>query len=135
MSWGEYITGTSGLMAHYAKIEQAGIFGHNGSTWAQHGMDHTQQYYTEITDIINLFNDPTEGYEKGFALNGHHYVLLRVDDDKIVLARGKSPNTCPVTIQKTLQAIVIGIGEKDAVAGSVSTAVGKIADYIESVGY
>ena len=48
---------------------------------------------------------------------------------------GKSPNTCPVTIQKTLQAIVIGIGEKDAVAGSVSTAVGKIADYIESVGY
>ena len=26
MSWGEYITGASGLMGHYNKIEQAGIF-------------------------------------------------------------------------------------------------------------
>ena len=48
---------------------------------------------------------------------------------------GKSPNTSPVTIQKTAQAVVIGIGEKDAVAGQVSKSVGKIADYIESVGY
>ena len=48
---------------------------------------------------------------------------------------GKSPHTLPVTIQKTGQAVVIGLGEKDAVAGQVSKAVGKIADYIESVGY
>ena len=47
----------------------------------------------------------------------------------------KSHNTLPVTIQKSNQAVVIGLGEKDAVAGQVSKAVGKIADYIESVGY
>ena len=48
---------------------------------------------------------------------------------------GKAPNTCPLTIQKTNQAIVIGIGEKEAQPGSLTVAVGKIADYIESVGY
>ena len=53
----------------------------------------------------------------------------------ICLFLGKSPHTLPVTIQKTGQAVVIGLGEKDAVAGQVSKAVGKIADYIESVGY
>ena len=51
------------------------------------------------------------------------------------MARGKTPNTAPVTIQKTNQAVVIGIGEKDAQAGSISTAVGKIADYMDSAGY
>ena len=61
MSWGEYLQGGSGLMNHYQKIESCGIFGHNGSTWAQVGMDHTQQYYNEITDLVGLFTDPSSG--------------------------------------------------------------------------
>lgn len=72
---------------------------------------------------------------KGFTLNNQQFVLLRVTDEKTILARGKTPNTAPVTIQKTNQAVVIGIGEKDAQAGSMSIAVGKIADYMEGVGY
>merc|ERR1711931_98092 len=135
MSWGEYLQGGSGLMNHYQKIESCGIFGHNGSTWAQVGMDHTQQYYNEITDLVGLFTDPSSGYSKGFTLNNIQFALLRVEDDKIIHGKGKSPHTLPVTIQKTGQAVVIGLGEKDAVAGQVSKAVGKIADYIESVGY
>jgi len=122
-------------MNHYPKIESCGIFGTNGSTWAQVGMEHTQQYYTEITDLVSLFTDPSEGYSKGFTLNNNKFALLRVEDDKIIHGKGKAPHTFPVTIQKTNQAIVIGLGEKDAVAGQVSKAVGKIADYIESVGY
>ena len=38
--------------------------GHNGSTWAQHKMEHTQQYYNEITDIISLFSSPEDAYSK-----------------------------------------------------------------------
>ena len=48
-------------MNHYQKIESCGIFGHNGSTWAQVGMDHTQEYYNEITDLVGLFTDPSSG--------------------------------------------------------------------------
>ena len=102
----------------------------------------------------------SKGYSKGFTLNNIQFALLRVEDDKIIHGKGKddrnftrispqfhpktlyinpflgkSPHTLPVTIQKTGQAVVIGLGEKDAVAGQVSKAVGKIADYIESVGY
>ena len=83
-------------------------------------------------------------------MNGNTFVLLRIEDEKTILARGKykrgrekkitefsgkAPNTCPLTIQKTNQALVIGIGEKEAQPGSLTVAVGKIADYIESVGY
>ena len=56
-----YLIGGSGLMNHYQKIEKCGIFGHNGSTWAQVGMEHTQQYYNEITDLVGLFTDPSDG--------------------------------------------------------------------------
>ena len=78
MSWGEYLQGGSGLMNHYQKIESCGIFGHNGSTWAQVGMDHTQQYYNEITDLVGLFTDPSSG--KGFQIC---YVTLRKIDDYV----------------------------------------------------
>ena len=40
--------------------------GHNGSTWAQHKMEHTQQYYNEITDIIALFSSPEDAYSKAW---------------------------------------------------------------------
>lgn len=71
MSWSEYVTGTSGLMAHYDKIACAGIFGHNGSTWAQKGMDHTTQYYNEITAIMELFTNPKEAYSTVLVLVFH----------------------------------------------------------------
>jgi len=71
MSWSEYVTGTSGLMAHYDKIACAGIFGHNGSTWAQKGMDHTTQYYNEITTIMELFTNPKEAYSTVLVLVFH----------------------------------------------------------------
>ena len=64
MSWSEYVSGSSGLMAHYDKISAGGIFGHNGSTWAQQGMDHTTTYYNEITAIVELFTNPKEAYSK-----------------------------------------------------------------------
>ena len=35
MSWSAYITGEGGLIAQYDKIACGGIFGQNGSTFAQ----------------------------------------------------------------------------------------------------
>jgi len=99
MSWGEYLQGGSGLMNHYQKIESCGIFGHNGSTWAQVGMDHTQQYYNEITDLVGLFTDPSSGYSKGFTLNNIQFALLRVEDDKIIHGKGKNaPNFTRISL-------------------------------------
>lgn len=61
MSWAAYITGDNGLTAQYNRIAAGGIFGTNGSTFAQVGMDHVQTNYTEILSIVALFNNPTPG--------------------------------------------------------------------------
>lgn len=136
MTWAAYITGESGLLAQYNRIACGGIFGTNGSTFAQSGMDHAQTNYTEILDLVKLFTDPSPGYEKGFSFNGFEFALLRVDDDKIIQAKGKGEGTMyPMTIQKTTQAMVIAIGHNDAVAGQVSSGVAKIADYLDGIGY
>jgi hypothetical protein len=136
MSWGAYITGEGGLLAQYDKIACGGIFGQNGSTFAQAQLDHVQTNYTEIIDMVNLMNDPTPGYEKGFTFNQFPFALLRVDEGKILHAKGKGEGAMfPMTIQKTNQALVIAIGTADAVAGQVSSSVAKIADYLDGIGY
>lgn len=136
MSWGAYITGEGGLLAQYDKIACGGIFGTNGSTFAQAQMDHVQTNYTEIIDMVNLMNDPQSGYERGFTFNQFPFALLRVEEQKLLHAKGKGEGAMfPMTIQKTNQALVIAIGQADAVAGMVSSAVAKIADYLDGIGY
>ncbi|CBY39714.1 unnamed protein product [Oikopleura dioica] len=135
MSWTGYITGEGGLLAQYNRIACAGIFGKNGSTYAQAGMDHVQTNYTEILSLAALFTDPASGFSAGFDFNGKSFALLRVED-KILHAKGKGEGAMyPMTVQMTQQAMVIAIGHHDAFAGSVSAAVGKIADYLEDNGF
>jgi len=136
MSWSAYITGDSGLIGQYNRIACGGIFGTNGSTFAQVGMDHAQTNYPEIIELVRLFSDPSSAYEKGFNFNSYHFALLRVDDEKVIHAKGKGEgHMYPMTIQKTNQALVIAIGHHDAVAGQVSSAVAKIGDYLDGIGY
>ena len=89
-----------------------------------HGKGKNAQNFTRISP--HSLTSPT------FHPDRFHPQSLSINPKSFL---GKSPHTLPVTIQKTGQAVVIGLGEKDAVAGQVSKAVGKIADYIESVGY
>ena len=65
-------------MNHYQKIEKCGIFGHNGSTWAQVGMEHTQKYYNEITDLVNLFSDPSDGEFKEIEHAKFNQIIIQV---------------------------------------------------------
>lgn len=54
----------------------------------------------------------------------------------MIKCKGKGEGAMfPMTIQKTNQALVIAIGQADAVAGMVSSAVAKIADYLDGIGY
>ena len=59
MSWSGYV---DSLKANYAgNVAAAGLFGFNGSTWAQEGFDHAAANYQEIIDLYNLFTDPSSG--------------------------------------------------------------------------
>ena len=132
--WESYITGPSGLM-NRGPIESAGIFGTNGSTWSQSGINPT---YEELLALANLYANPAIGYSEGFTLGGKKYALIRIDDDEIIHGRGKTaagntPN--PITIMKTTQALVVAIGKEDANGGQVSMAVTVIGDYLQKAGY
>lgn len=134
MSWQDYITGQNGLIAKgNTNIESAGIFGLNGATWAQSGLD--QLTPQEITKLAGLFEDPSAAQQHGFILNGKQYALLRADD-AIIQARGKGGKTSePLTCQKTKQALVIGCGKADGIAGQVSLAVSSISEHLVNYGY
>jgi len=57
MAWNQYV---DTLKSYYPNnIAVCGIFGHNGSTWAQEGMDAAQTNYTELVTLHGLFADQT----------------------------------------------------------------------------
>ena len=59
MAWQAYVDSLKGYMP--GGCQACGIFGTNGSTWAQEGLDHAQTNYTELTAIAGLFADPSPG--------------------------------------------------------------------------
>jgi hypothetical protein len=131
--WEAYITGSTGLM-NRGPIEKAGIFGHNGVAWAQHEINPS---IDEITAINNLFSDASPAYAEGFTIGGKKFALVRVEEDMLhgkgKTSSGNTPNA--ITIQKTVQSLVVAIGKEDANGGQVSVAVGAIGDYLKQTGY
>merc|ERR1712048_363386 len=130
-AWDSYI---STLKTYYDGIERCGIFGHNGSTWAQSGLDTAQTQYNELTQIFALYSDPSPGYASGFVLNGEKYTFLRIEGDQL-LGKSKSEGKNPVCIHKTGQALVVGVGSPTAQAGQLNIAVGKMGEYLTQQQY
>ena len=133
MSWQDYIDGPNGLIAKgNNNIVNAGIFGINGATWAQSGLE--KLTHAELLELAKLFDDPSTAHMNGFNLCGRQYALLRADD-AIIHARGKCGETNPLTVQKTKSAMVIGIGKTDGIPGQVSLAVSTISEHLVNYGY
>ena len=60
MAWQQYV---DSLKSYYPDMSAGcGIFGTNGSTWAQEGLDHAQANYTEITDVYAVFSNSDAAY-------------------------------------------------------------------------
>jgi len=59
MAWQAYV---DSLKQYYpGGCMACGIFGTNGSTWAQEGLDHASTNYTELTTLVALMADPSPG--------------------------------------------------------------------------
>jgi len=94
MSWSAYITGEGGLIAQYDKIACGGIFGQNGSTFAQAQLDHVQTNYTEIISLVNLITIrplATKKVSHSTSIPLPYYVLKRV---KFFMQRAKVRAPC-----------------------------------------
>ena len=56
MAWDAYVTSLKGYYPD--NVAACGIFGINGSTWAQEGLEHASTNYTELISVHGLFSNP-----------------------------------------------------------------------------
>ena len=68
----------------------------------------------------------------GVIAEGKKYNFLRVEDDKLVLAKKKDFGS--ITAQASKTAVVIGHCAEGGQQGNLNKAVAVIADYLESLG-
>ena len=70
----------------------------------------------------------------GFKIGDEQYTVLRVDGD-VLHAKGKGSHIAPLTVQKSNQALIFGIGDDQTNAGSLSEAVYRIFNFLVQYGY
>merc|ERR1712131_397796 len=120
--WETYVIGKNGFVGRNG-ISSGGIFGNSdGHTWASVKISATPD---QITKMVNLFDDPSMGYTRGFELGTQRFTLLRIDPyDGFLQGRSVKHSegelTCSIAAVRTNRALCIAIGEKDANGGSVS---------------
>jgi len=132
MAWQAYV---DSLKSYYPdNVHACGIFGTNGSTWAQEGLDHASTNYQEIVNTCNLFNDASSGFAEGFIFNGEKFVLIKADDE-VIQGKSKGEAKLPLTIQKCNTCVVVMLGKAGSNGGSVSVAVNKMAQYLKENNY
>lgn len=132
MSWNQWVVGPNGLVNGSNQVTKAGIYGHDGTVWAQSSIEAKPH---EIKYVVSMFHNPTDARENGFMVSGDRYFYIRDDTESgshgVIHGRNGSS---PITIYKTTKAIVIGIGKPDAITGKIAVAVCKIGDSLSSFG-
>lgn len=126
MSWQAY---TDNLTAT-GKIDKAALYSRAGdSLWAQSG--NFQLEGLEIAELAKGFDDPSALQTSGLHLLKEKYFLLRADDRSIY---GKLQEQGVVAV-RTKQTILVAHYPAGVEAGSATTVVEKLADYLISVNY
>mgnify|MGYP000121915169 CR=1 FL=1 len=70
----------------------------------------------------------------GLSIGTEKFTLLRVDGDTLH-AKGKGATMAPLTVQKSNQALIFGIGDEQTQAGQLSEAVYRIFNFLVQHGY
>jgi len=134
MSWDSYIENLKGQCAQSADL--AVIIGLDGSIWTTPANgSHLAITAAEAATIAGVFksNDFTQFQANGVHIGGVKYTYLRVEDDKLVMAKKKDSGA--ISMQKSKGAVVIAHVSEGAQQGNVNKGVGVIADYLEGLGY
>ncbi|KAG0174499.1 profilin, required for normal timing of actin polymerization in response to thermal stress [Apophysomyces sp. BC1034] len=126
MSWQAYVDTN---LVGTGKVAKAAIFGLNGAQWATTPGFQVQS--SEMSEIIAAFADNTTVQANGVHVAGVKYFTLRADD-RSIYGKQKADGVCLV---KTLQAVIVGVYVEGMQAGSCTTVVEGLADYLISVGF
>lgn len=137
MSWDSYI---DNLVAQTkdatgaAHADKACIIGQDGSKWTTDGHANALKLSTgEAASIGAAFKNKnfTPFMASGIHCEGVKYQFLRVEDDKLVLAKKKDHGA--LTIQSSKTAVVVGHCPEGGQQGNTNKGVAVIAEYLESL--
>eukprot|EP00917_Polyrhabdina_sp_WS-2016_P014426 GHVP01031539.1.p1 GENE.GHVP01031539.1~~GHVP01031539.1.p1 ORF type:complete len:127 (+),score=25.35 GHVP01031539.1:32-412(+) len=126
MSWQEYVDDS---MVGSGSLLFGIISGHEGDIWAS--SEDFKPTKDELINIFNAFEDSCRIQTQGIFLQGSKYFALKCDGRSIYGKAGDKGCICV----KTEIAILIGIYNKDMIAGDAAKTVEELADFLIDQGY
>ncbi|CAJ0575740.1 unnamed protein product, partial [Mesorhabditis spiculigera] len=126
MSWAEYVN-TS--LVGTGAVSKAAICGFDGSVWGK--SDNFNIGAEEAAAAARGFANKDALLGTGLKFEGQKYVILQVDDERIIGKKG----TNGFFVYKTNQAVIISIYEDGVQPEACSQATGKLADYLKQNNY
>ena len=128
MSWNSYI---DNMMA-YKCFTHVGLFGiDNGACWASTPSFPIAANHVQV--VVAGLKDTSKG-QAGISVGADKYMFVRGDTSapaSILFKKGANS----VYASKSGKCVIIGIHDASAKAETVSGAVGKMVDYLVSIGY
>ncbi|KAL8568921.1 hypothetical protein ACOMHN_017092 [Nucella lapillus] len=132
MSWTSY---TDNLVS--CKVDMCGIHATNGAPWAQ--VDKFKCSPEEIAQVSQaIANKDNNLYGTGAKIAGKKWTVIRLEDDNVLVMKGKEPDNSKQTLVVALsgQAVVLGTSSDETMQGAaVRTAVERMRDYLKGCGY
>ncbi|XP_020596045.1 profilin-3 [Phalaenopsis equestris] len=126
MSWQTYVDEHLICDIEGQRLTAAAIMGHDGSVWAQSAL-FPQFKPSEISAIMNDFNEPGSLAPTGLHLGGTKYMVIQGEPGAVI--RGKK-GSGGITIKKTNQALIIGIYNEPMTPGQCNMVVERLGDYL-----
>ncbi|TKR72805.1 hypothetical protein L596_020203 [Steinernema carpocapsae] len=126
MSWPDFI---KSHLIGTGNVSKAAIIGGDGAIWAK--SDNFKITEAEAVAAANGFKAADALLGTGLKFEGEKYLVLRVDDERII---GKKASN-GFFIYKSTQAIIIAVYEAGVQPEACSASAGSLSDYFKSTGY
>ncbi|CAB3400422.1 unnamed protein product [Caenorhabditis bovis] len=126
MSWDSIINGN---LLGTGFVSKAAICGFDGSIWAK-----SANFNISAEEAVNAgkaFSNKEALLGTGMRLEGQKYVVLNVDDERVIGKQGSAG----FFIYKTTTAVIISIYEGGLQPEQCSKCTGALADYFKKINY
>ncbi|XP_033100972.1 profilin-1A-like [Anneissia japonica] len=154
MSWKKYV---DKQLVGTRNVRKGAIFGLDGSTWA--ASKKFKVTSEEVKGLVQGFANPSGLHSTGVKLAGQKYTFLRSDGQMIYAKKGGDEGCCVAKTKQSKKyqdgvyfntwsmyytftvylslflAIIVGVYTKGILPGQCNSTVGKLQDYLVSVGY
>jgi len=130
------------------KIFGAALFGLDGTMWGQDGLTQhlktTEDVARTKQEILNLIGALTAGegtdqynkvFQSGFKFLNREWACVRMEENNMIVGKGKAPNTAQFCGRKTSRCLVVACAKAEGANTNAIEGATKIGDFLEESGY